>query len=146
MGSLPLAKAGVGSAMNDTTRQVGGALGIAILGSVLSSAYRGGIEESTAALPPEAAEVASDSVGAALAVAAQIGGPAGEVLAAAARTAFIDAMGTATVIAAAVAFLGAVLALVFLPARELQTQAEIDAAFAHDLEEAEAEAEPASVA
>jgi len=143
MGSLPLAKAGVGSAMNDTTRQVGGALGIAILGSVLSSAYRSGIEESTAGLPPEATEVASDSVGAALAVAAQVGGPAGEALAAAARTAFIDAMGTATVIAAGIAFLGALLALAFLPARETRTQAEIDAAFAHDRE---ADAEPVAVA
>ena len=39
MGSLPLAKAGVGSAVNDTTRQVGGALGVAVIGSVLASVY-----------------------------------------------------------------------------------------------------------
>ena len=140
MGSLPLAKAGVGSAMNDTTRQVGGALGIAILGSVLSSAYTRGIDEATAGLPPEAAEAASDSVGAALAVAAQLGGPAGDALAAAARGAFIDAMSTATIIAAGIAFLGALLALAFLPARETRTQAEIDAAFEHDREEELAEA------
>ena len=59
------------------------------------------------------------------------------------RTAFVDAMGTATVIAAAIAFLGALLALAFLPARETRTQAEIDAAFAHDLE---IEEEPVAVA
>ena len=45
MGSLPLAKAGVGSAVNDTTRQVGGALGVAIIGSVLSSTYGSKISE-----------------------------------------------------------------------------------------------------
>ena len=40
MGSLPLAKAGVGSAVNDTTRQVGGALGVAVIGSLFASGYR----------------------------------------------------------------------------------------------------------
>ncbi len=55
--SLPLDKAGVGSAVNDTTREVGGAVGIAILGSILNSTYRSGIASSLAKLPPEAAQV-----------------------------------------------------------------------------------------
>ena len=55
--SLPLDKAGVGSAVNDTTREVGGAIGIAVLGSILSSHYRSGMKPSLALLPPEAAQV-----------------------------------------------------------------------------------------
>ena len=56
--SLPLDKAGVGSAVNDTTREVGGAIGIAVLGSILSSHYRSGIGPALAGLSPEAAQVA----------------------------------------------------------------------------------------
>lgn len=56
--SLPLDKAGVGSAVNDTTREVGGAIGIAVLGSILSSSYRSGMKPSIAGLPADATEVA----------------------------------------------------------------------------------------
>ena len=56
--SLPLDKAGVGSAVNDTTREVGGAIGIAVLGSILSSHYRSAMAASIAQLPAEAAQVA----------------------------------------------------------------------------------------
>ena len=73
MGSLPLAKAGVGSAMNDTTRQVGGALGVAVLGSVLASTYSAAMAPVVAALPAPAADLALDSVGGAARVASQIG-------------------------------------------------------------------------
>ena len=55
--SLPLDKAGVGSAVNDTTREVGGAIGIAVLGSILSSHYRSGMKPALAQLPAEAAQV-----------------------------------------------------------------------------------------
>jgi EmrB/QacA subfamily drug resistance transporter len=116
MGSLPLGKAGVGSAMNDTTRQVGGALGVAVLGSVLSSAYATRIGPVLAGLPKGVAAVASDSIGATLRAAESLG-PAGAPVAAAARTAFVDAMGAAVMIAAGVALLGAATALVFLPSR-----------------------------
>ncbi|MGH2969834.1 MAG: MFS transporter, partial [Solirubrobacteraceae bacterium] len=51
MGSLPLEQASVGSAVNDATRITGGALGVAVLGSVLSSGYRGGMEEAVAGMP-----------------------------------------------------------------------------------------------
>ena len=57
MGSLPLAKAGVGSAVNDTTRQVGGAIGVAIVGSVLSSTYGNKIGEFFAGTPAPAEAV-----------------------------------------------------------------------------------------
>jgi EmrB/QacA subfamily drug resistance transporter len=56
--SLPLDQAGVGSAVNDTTREVGGAIGIAVLGSILSSHYRNGMKPAIAQLPAEAVQVA----------------------------------------------------------------------------------------
>jgi EmrB/QacA subfamily drug resistance transporter len=119
MGSLPLAKAGVGSAMNDTTRQVGGAFGVAVLGSILASSYASSMAPVAASLPPDVAEVASDSIGGALAVAASIG-EAAAPLVEAAKAAFIDAMGNAIWVAAAVALIGAVLTWLFLPARPLE--------------------------
>ncbi len=56
MGALPKEKAGVGSAMNDVLRELGGTLGVAVLGSILASKYAGGMEGSTDGLPPEAAD------------------------------------------------------------------------------------------
>jgi EmrB/QacA subfamily drug resistance transporter len=116
MGSLPLAKAGVGSAMNDTTRQVGGALGVAVLGSVLASTYSAAMTPLVTALPPPAAELALDSVGGAARVAAEIG-EAGAALVRAAASAFVDGMGNAALVAAGVALAGAMVSAVFLPAR-----------------------------
>ena len=92
MGSLPLAKAGVGSAMNDTTRQIGGAFGVAVLGSILTSTYRASIESSLGALPPQALATAKDSVGAAIAVGNSVGGDPAISIIAAAKSAFVDGM------------------------------------------------------
>jgi EmrB/QacA subfamily drug resistance transporter len=117
MGSLPTAKAGVGSAVNDTTREVGGALGVAVLGSLLVSTFGTRMAEVTAGLPAAAAEVARDSLGGALAVAQQVGGQAGQGLVAAARTAFVDGTGLAMLVGAGFALGGALVALLFLPAR-----------------------------
>jgi sugar phosphate permease len=114
MGSLPLAKAGVGSAMNDTTRQVGGALGVAVLGSILAWQYGSAIAPAVTQLPAEAAGVASDSIGGALAVASQIG-DAASPLVDAAKAAFVEGMRVAVLVAAAVAALGAVVTWLFLP-------------------------------
>jgi EmrB/QacA subfamily drug resistance transporter len=123
MGSLPQEKAGVGSAMNDVVREVGGTLGVAVLGSVLSSAYASGVDDSTTGLPAGAAHAASDSVGAAHDVAAQLGGGAGEKLIAASNQAFVDAMTTTATVAAAAALVGALIAAAFLPARARQETA-----------------------
>lgn len=117
MASVPLAKAGVGSAMNDTTREVGGALGVAVLGSVFSSAYATEIGPALTQLPANLAEAAGDSVGAATIIAGQIGGPAGQALAAASKIAFVDSLSTTLLIAAAVAAVGAVVTLLLLPSR-----------------------------
>jgi len=60
MGSLPPAKAGIGSAVNDTVREIGGALGVAVLGSVLASRYAASVRPVTAGLPQPAAQAAND--------------------------------------------------------------------------------------
>jgi EmrB/QacA subfamily drug resistance transporter len=117
MGSLPKAKAGIGSAMNDVVREVGGTLGVAVLGSLLASAYASGMGGATAGLPADAAAAASDSVGAAHQVAAQLGGSAATQLVAASNHAFVDAMTNTASIAAAIALAGALIAALFLPAR-----------------------------
>jgi Na+/melibiose symporter-like transporter len=116
MGSLPLAKAGVGSAMNDTTRQVGGALGVAVLGSILASSYGAAIQPALQGAPPQLAQPAGDSIGAATTIAAQLG-PQGQGLLDAARSAFIQGMGDAVQVGAGAAALAALLVLLFLPAR-----------------------------
>jgi EmrB/QacA subfamily drug resistance transporter len=74
IGSLPREKAGVGSAMNDTTRQIGGALGVAILGSVFSSAYVNAITPALKGLPSAAVGAATNSVGSALPISVRVGG------------------------------------------------------------------------
>lgn len=125
MGSLPLAKAGVGSAMNDTTRQIGGALGVAILGSILASSFGTEMSPVVAGLPPEAAEIAGDSIGGAIAVGSQMG-DAGLPIIAAANQAFVNGMSTAVWVAAAIALLGAIATWLFLPARPLDEQRKRD--------------------
>jgi EmrB/QacA subfamily drug resistance transporter len=120
MGSLPEAKAGVGSAMNDLVRQVAGAFGVAIIGSVLNVVYADRMDDAVASLPPQAAGPAGDSVGGALAVAAKVGGPAGEALAVAARSSFVDAFGVGALIAAGIVLVGAALVHRYLPATSAQ--------------------------
>ncbi|HEY3163594.1 MAG TPA: MFS transporter [Candidatus Limnocylindrales bacterium] len=109
MSAVPEEKAGVGSAMNDLLRQLGGALGVAIIGSVINTAYRDRIGDALTGLPAAAADAAGDSVGAAVAIGGQVGGAAGAALTSVARGAFVDALGLAAVVAAAVAIATAVL-------------------------------------
>ena len=118
MGSLPLHRAGVGSAVNDTTRQVGGALGVAVLGSILASRYGPAMGEALEGrpVPPEVADQIERSVGGAIAVAGRVGGSVGDLLTTSAREAFVDGMQVAVLSGAGVALLGAVVAFLFLPA------------------------------
>jgi EmrB/QacA subfamily drug resistance transporter len=117
MGTLPPERASVGSAMNDTLRQVGGALGVAVLGSLLSSHYRGGVADSVGGLHGQAGQVAQDSIAGASAVADRVGGAAGQALHHAANAAFVDGMQVAILVAAAVTAVGALIALALLPSR-----------------------------
>jgi hypothetical protein len=91
--ALPAAKQGVGSAVNDAAREVGGALGIAVLGSVLNALYRAEVTEALPADVTAQAEPARDSLPAALAVARHLG--PGADLAGAARDAFTHGMSVA---------------------------------------------------
>jgi MFS transporter, DHA2 family, integral membrane protein len=112
MTSVPLAKAGVGSAVNDTTRELGGALGIALLGSVANSAYRSSVDLDAVPLPAEAKAVAGESIGAASAVAQQAPAAA-ERLMAEASTAFTDAFLVANRVAVGIVVAAAVAVLAF---------------------------------
>lgn len=117
MGSLPVAKASVGSAMNDTARLVGGALGVAVLGTTIAQVYRDHVAPAADLLPAAAAAISRDSLQAALQTAAHLDPATGGALQTAARFAFTDAMNQAAVIAAVVALAAAVVALLLLPAR-----------------------------
>ena len=103
--------------MNDTTRQIGGALGVAILGSVFASAYTTNITSSLTGLPAETAAAASTSVDQALKAGQQLGGEAGLAIITAAKEAFISAMDRGLFVGAAIALIGAMVALVWLPSR-----------------------------
>jgi EmrB/QacA subfamily drug resistance transporter len=137
MGSLPKERAGVGSAVNDTTREVGGALGVAIIGSLLASSYRSTMTAAAAssALPADAAAAVRDSIGGAVAVSqrasAQFPEQAAQLLATA-QDAFVSAMRPAMLVGAGFIALGALVVLVFLPARS--AEGAFDDAAARDAE------------
>jgi EmrB/QacA subfamily drug resistance transporter len=118
MGSLSLDKAGVGSAVNDTTRELGGTLGVAVIGSVFSSVYVHALADKPifGTLPPAARAATEDSIVAAARVAGTLGDKAGpffnEV-----SNAFLAGLSSACLVVAAIAAAGSMFALRFLPAR-----------------------------
>ena len=118
-GSLPVEEQGVASALNDTVRELGGAVGVALIGSVLSSAYSSAVSDATVGLPEEAANVVQEGIGGAVVVAGQMG-PQGETLLHAARTAFVDAWTSSIWISAGLAVVAAVFALVWTPSRRAE--------------------------
>jgi EmrB/QacA subfamily drug resistance transporter len=116
MGSLPPHRAGVGSAVNDTTRQTGGALGVAVLGSIFAARYHAAIG-SLAFVPDHQRELARESIGSSLRVAARLGGDTGTQLRQHAHMAFLDAMRLTYLCGVAVVLVAFVVAWRFLPAR-----------------------------
>lgn len=116
MQSLPREKAGSGSAVNNTFRQVGGALGVAVLGSLLSSTYRGEIEGHLGAVPAAARDTAGESIEATMAVAEKLG-PAGAPLMSSASDAFLTAMHVTALGSAGVALIGTAVVALFMPGR-----------------------------
>jgi len=122
MGAISRAKAGVGSAVNDSTRLVGGTLGVAVIGSVYASVYAARLTATIpAALPGRIAAIAHQSVGAAYLAAGKIaalGHPAlGLALEHASTNAFLRGLTVGCLLAGGVAAAGAVLAARFLPAQ-----------------------------
>src|SRR6516165_8000774 len=122
MGAVSRRQAGVGSAVNDSTRLIGGTLGVAVLGSVYASVYGSRLTATMpAAVPGPVAAIAHQSVGAAYAAAGKIaalGHPAlGQALHHASTNAFLSGLTTGALVAGGVAAVGAVLAARFLPAQ-----------------------------
>ncbi len=116
MSALPPHKAGVGSAVNDTSREVGGAIGIALMGSLVSTGYRNGLGDAVDSLPPDAAETVRDGIQGAFAVTRNMAGPDGTALFARASDAFADGMRIAFLASAGVALLTSLVTRRFWPA------------------------------
>ncbi len=119
MGSLSTDKAGVGSAVNDTTRELGGTLGVAIIGSVFSSLYTNSLQSGNATfdqLPEDVRMLTEESVGAARVIAADLGPNAASYLDHV-NQAFLSGLSAGTLVAAGVAAAGAIFASTFLPAK-----------------------------
>jgi Na+/melibiose symporter-like transporter len=126
MGSLPRAKAGVGSAINDTTRQVGGALGVAVIGTIVTSVYSARIVDLGSVFgltPPQSAE-AEASLGAAQGLAASLGDQA-DAFATAAGDAFVDAMSIGLRVGAIAVAAAFVIAWRFLPSHARESQYDV---------------------
>lgn len=115
MSSVPPDKAGVGSAMNDTTRELGTTLGVAVLGSILSSGYAANLGSAADAAPAESRHLVEESLAGALAVGRQMGGDAGARLMVAARDAWAEGMRISLLIGAGIIVLAAVVTYRFLP-------------------------------
>ncbi len=126
MGAVPREKAGVGSAMTNTVRQVGGALGVAVLGSLLAAQYRDGVAPALGSLPAGARDAAGESLGSTLAAADQAAPQLAAQIREAAVPAFIDGMHLAAFVATGVAALGMLFVLRWMPrGRPLRQQPEI---------------------
>jgi len=113
--ALPPAKQGVASALNDLSREVGSAFGIAILGSVLNQAYRDGMADAVATLPPANAERVLASIAFTAAPEIQRAGPAAAPIVAAARDAFVGGVGDAVLVGSAVLLAAAIVVFVLAP-------------------------------
>ena len=120
MGSLPRAKAGVGSAVNDTTRQVGGAVGVAVMGSILSSIYGSHMTSrlTDAGVPAAARGPLSDSIGKTLGILeSKQGRPFADTVTPLAHQSFVNGIHAAAVVAAVVLLIGMACVIKWLPAR-----------------------------
>ncbi|MBA9006734.1 MFS transporter [Thermomonospora cellulosilytica] len=120
MSALPREKAGAGSAINNTARQVAVAMGVAVLGSLVASVYRGEmrgpLDRLPAGVPEDVRHAAGESIEGTLGLANGLG-PAGDALVAPAREAFVHGMHVAVLGSAIVAFLGALLVMRWMPGR-----------------------------
>jgi EmrB/QacA subfamily drug resistance transporter len=129
MATLPPARAGIGSAVNDTVRELGGALGVAIIGSIAASRYTSSLQSdlaSVTAIPDPMRDAATDNIGAALTVSRELSASAGD-LATLARQAFVDSMTGALWVAVGASVLAALIAIVWIPRRATVAIAEAPA-------------------
>jgi hypothetical protein len=129
MGAVTTAKAGIGSAINDTTRELGATLGVAVIGSVYASLYAGALDGAAlSGVPAEAGEAAGDSIGGAVAAVSELtaagAGEAAAQVGAAASAGFFDGLQAGCLVAAGVCLAGAAFCAVALPSRPAQTGGE----------------------
>ncbi|GAB3217301.1 MFS transporter [Mycolicibacterium hippocampi] len=117
MGAVPDEKQGVASAVNDATREIGAALGIAVAGSVLAAGYQHSLAPNVGAFPEQTRQAASESLAYALSVADQMG-PMGADLAGIAESAFLHAMDQAVTVLSAVMVVAAAFVAVWSPGRD----------------------------
>ena len=122
MSVVPRERAGAGSALTNTARQVSGALGVAVLGSVLAQAYRSQLGPHLAGLPAPARGAASGSITGTQAIASRLGA-AGRELAGFGDSAFVHAMHITTLISAGITLLGALVVLKWMPGRAARAPA-----------------------
>ncbi|MFQ5745486.1 MAG: MFS transporter, partial [Acidobacteriota bacterium] len=134
MGAVGAAKAGVGSAMNDMTQTLAGAFSIAVVGSVMYAIYAARLGDAAASLPAEEAEVARDSIGAAVQLAASLPQEDALALTAAANSAFTDALGLAVLIGAGFSLVGVLIVARFMPARDTNVSEDDESQSARELE------------
>jgi EmrB/QacA subfamily drug resistance transporter len=116
MSVVPRERAGSGSALTNTARQVAGALGVAVLGSIIAQVYRGQLSPHLGALPAAARSAATGSIAATQTAASHLG-QAGVRLDGFANTAFVHAMHVTTMISAAITLIGALVVLAWMPGR-----------------------------
>jgi predicted MFS family arabinose efflux permease len=135
MGAVPEEKAGVASAMNDVTRQVGGSLGTAIIGSLISSLYASRLGDAVAGLPREARTAAEDSIGRANSVAEKLPVAEGARLTIAAADAFTQAMGIGFTVAAGAALVAAIAVKLWLPAKHGKPAKVVELPLAGEIQE-----------
>ena len=130
MGSLPRAEAGVGSAIDDTALQIGGALGVGVLGTVLNAHYRSqmGSVLSGLRIPANIRHLILGSLGGAQAVAQHVPGSSGRSLSSVARAAFVGGMDQALIVAAVVVGIATLVVLAVLPNRSIPTPVAVAAA------------------
>jgi Na+/melibiose symporter-like transporter len=126
MATLPPARAGVGSAVNDTVRELGGALGVAVVGSIAATSYAASMQSELTrftAVSEPVRHLLTDNVGSALHMAGQLG-PNGSEIASAAQTAFVNSMSSSLWIAVGLAVAATIVAAVYLPRHAWQGHAE----------------------
>jgi EmrB/QacA subfamily drug resistance transporter len=120
MGALPEARAGIGSAMNTVCRMVAGAIGVAIIGSILGTIYTSSFENAittVAGLTPQVVQAASDSVGAAVVISQQLPASPGSTLVEIAKTSFMDGWQVMALISCGISIIGGLLTIKFMPSR-----------------------------
>ena len=124
MAAVPVDDAGIGSAVNDVTRELGGALGIALIGSLVNGWYRGNIDDRLAGqVPPEVLEASREGIGVATLTASRLPAELASTVTSTANLAFVDAMTSGFFVSAAILFGTLAVALTMVPTRLRETQA-----------------------